>query len=64
MVHYKKMNIAIKQHEGELAGAAVVDDAGDFFGKSPEAEVVGKVIVINVVDEIEVGVDIKDVIVL
>ena len=41
MVHYKKPNIAIKQHERKLAGAVVVDDTGDFVGKSPDAEDVG-----------------------
>ncbi len=64
MVHYKETNVAIKEHEGNLAGAVVVDDAGVFVGKSPEAEDVGNGIVIDVVDEIEAGVDIGDVIVL
>jgi hypothetical protein len=64
MVLYKKTNIAVKRHEGELADAVVVDNAGDFVGKCPEAEDVGNGTVVDVVDEIVVGVDVGDVIIL
>jgi hypothetical protein len=52
MVYYKKTSIAVERHERELAGAVVVDNAGDFVGKSPEAEDVDNGMVVNVVDEI------------
>jgi hypothetical protein len=64
MVHYKETKVAVKQHEGELAGAVVVNDADDFVGKSPKAEDVGNRMVVDVIDEIEAGVDIREVIVL
>ncbi len=63
MVYYKK-NIAIKRHEWELAGTVVVDNTGDFVDKCPNAEDVGNEMAVNVVDEIEVGVNAKDVLIL
>ncbi len=55
MVHYKKTNVAVKQHEGELTGAVIADNAGDFVGKRPKAEDVGNAMVVAVIDEIEAG---------
>jgi hypothetical protein len=64
MVHYKETNVADGQHEGELAGAVRVDDAGDFVCKSSKAEDVGNGMVVNVVNEIEARADVGDVVIL
>jgi hypothetical protein len=64
MVHYKKTNVAIKRHEGEFAASVIVDNAGDFVSKCPKAEDVDNGMIINVVNEIEEGVNNRDVIVL
>jgi hypothetical protein len=37
-VHYKEAKIAIKQHEGDVFGAIIVDNAGSFSGKRTKAE--------------------------
>ncbi len=41
MIHYKQTDVAIKCHEGELAGAVIVYDARNFIGKCSKAEDVG-----------------------
>ena len=60
----QKTYTSVKGHEGEVSREVVVNDAGDFVGKSPKAEDVGNGMVVDVVDEIEAGVNILDVIVL
>ncbi len=51
MIHHKKTYVAIKQHEGEVACAVVVDDTGVFVGKGTKAENVGNGLIIDIINE-------------
>jgi hypothetical protein len=63
MVHNEKTNVSIKGHERELACAVIINDAGYLVGKRSETENVGNRMVINIVDNVEMGVAIGEVIV-
>ena len=51
MVHHKETNVAIKQHEGEVTSAFIVDDSCVLVGKSAKTEHIGDGFVVNVVNE-------------
>ncbi len=51
VVHQEKTYVAIKQHEGEVACAVVVDDTGVFVGKGAKAEHVGDGLIVDIINE-------------
>ncbi len=55
MVHNGKTNVAVEQHEGEVACAVVVDDTGVFVGEGAKAEHVGNGLIIDIINEGRTG---------
>jgi hypothetical protein len=51
VVHHKKTYVAIKQHEGEVAYAVIVDNTGVFVGKGAKAEHIGNGLIVNIIKE-------------
>jgi hypothetical protein len=47
----QKTYVAIKQHEGEVACAVVVDDTGIFVSKGTKAEHVGNGLIVDIINE-------------
>ncbi len=55
MVHHEKTCVAVKQHEGKVACAVVVDDTGVFVGEGAKAEQVGDGLIVDIINEGETG---------
>ncbi len=51
VVHHKKTYFFIKQHEGEVTCAVVVDDTSVFVGKGTKAEHVDDGLIVNIISE-------------
>ncbi len=55
----QKTNISIEGHEREVAGAVIINDAGYLVGERAKAENVGNGMVVDVVNDVEMGVAIR-----
>jgi hypothetical protein len=63
MVHYKKTKVSIERHEQELASAVVINNAGYLVGKRAKADNVGNEMVVDVVDDVEMRVAVREVVI-
>ncbi len=55
VVHHEKTYVAIKQHEGEVACAVVVDNTGVFVSKGAKSEHLGNGLIVNIINEGRMG---------
>ncbi len=51
MAHHEKKYVAIKQHEGAVACAVVVDDTGVFVREGSKVEHIGDGLIVNIINE-------------
>ncbi len=55
VIHHKKTDISIEEHERKFAGAVVINDSGGFVSKCTKTEYICNGMVVDIVNEVREG---------